>query len=45
MTSSKNVVMKNAISNPIFPRDYESFDSFIDAVCEEWFICYNLTHK
>ncbi len=42
---SRDICLKNAVSEPIFPCNYNCFEDFIDAICYEWFNCYELTHK
>tara|TARA_A100001388_G_scaffold271507_1_gene250401 strand:- start:18 stop:749 length:732 start_codon:yes stop_codon:yes gene_type:complete len=44
LTCNRGVTIKNAISKPIYPENYSSFDRFIDEICIEWFTCYKLTH-
>ena len=42
---SRNICLKNAVSEPIFPCNYNCFEDFINEICSEWFNCYELTHK
>ena len=44
LSCNTDVVIRNAVSKPIYPEDYSSFEDFIDVICVEWLNCYNLTH-
>lgn len=43
-TLNRNVKIKSAISKSIHPKDYSSFEEFLDKISEEWFELWKLTH-
>lgn len=45
LSCNRGVIIKNAASRPIYPENFLSFEEFIDKICEEWLICYKLTHS
>ena len=44
LSCRRNICIKNAISKPIYPIHFSSFEDFIDAICIEWFRCWKMTH-
>lgn len=44
LSATRNVAMNTITSNPIYPSRYETFESFLKAVCAEWYTCWKLTH-
>ena len=42
---NRNVKIKTCISKVIIPKNYETLELFINAICKEWFDCYNISHN
>ena len=43
--SQYGVTVKSAISEAIHPKDFTSFDDFIQKIADTWIECYRLTHS
>ena len=42
---NRNVKIKTCISKVIIPKNYDTLELFINAICKEWFDCYNISHN
>ena len=45
LTAQRGVVAKTINSNPIYPSKYDTFDAFLEAIYDEWYTCWKLTHE
>ena len=39
-----NTKIKTCFSDPIHPKDFDSFELFVDKICVEWFESWKITH-
>lgn len=39
------VGVKTSVGVPIYPKDYQTFDDFVDAVAVEWHRCWNVAYS
>jgi hypothetical protein len=45
LTINRNVTIKSGISKGIHPKDFNTFEDFLDKICLEWFDLWKLTHS
>lgn len=39
-----NIKVNTCFSKKIHPKDFDSFEGFVNKICDEWFECWKITH-